>query len=432
MKFYSTKRKVLPVGLKQAVLESLPADNGLYMPEEIRQLPADFFSKSLNWTFPEMAFEFARTLMNGTIPDEVLKDIVYKTLSFDAPLKKISKQLYCLELFHGPSLAFKDFGARFMSRLMSYLTRDDDRLLDILVATSGDTGGAVALGFLGTPGIRVTILYPKGKVSPLQEKQLTTLGQNITALEVDGSFDDCQRLVKTAFLDQELNKNYQLSSANSINIARLIPQCFYYLRAWQQLEDKEAPIAMVVPSGNFGNITAGLIAHKMGLPIDRFVAANNANRVFHDFLQTGNYQPMPSVSTVSNAMDVGAPSNFERLNELFAGDLDAIRKMMSSYTYSDQETKTGIRNLWQDHSYQVCPHTAVAYLAAREFRNAHPHHSIIFQATAHPAKFLEVVEAECGGKVEIPASLAVLQDHPKNAIPLSADYAEFEAFLQSR
>lgn len=432
MKFYSTKHQVEPVELKQAVLESLPADNGLYMPEEITPLPKDFFEQAQTMSFGEMAFEFAKVLLQDSVPEDVLEGIVKEAVNFDAPLISLNDRLHCLELWHGPSLAFKDFGARFMARLMSHLAKGDNDMLDILVATSGDTGGAVALGFYDTPGIRVTILYPSGKVSKLQEKQLTTLGKNITALEVKGSFDDCQRLVKTAFLDGNLGQQFKLSSANSINIARLVPQCFYYLHAWMQLKDKERPAVMCVPSGNFGNITAGLIARKMGLPFHSFIAANNENRVFCDYLETGKYDPGATVATLSNAMDVGAPSNFQRLLDLYGSDREQIAKDVRAYSYSDEETREALKKMATDFDYIACPHTAVGFLAAEAYLTEHQDHQVVFQSTAHPSKFLDTVESVTGRKVDLPSALARLQDLPKNAIPVSADYAEFKAFLLSR
>lgn len=432
MNFYSTKHEVEPVSLRKAVLESLPSDNGLYMPEQITPLPKDFFEQAAGLSFAELSYEFASVLMQDLVPKEVLKNIVHETVNFDAPLVSFSDQLHCLELWHGPSLAFKDFGARFMARLMSYLTADDSTELDILVATSGDTGGAVALGFYDTPGIKVTILYPSGKVSMLQEKQLTTLGKNITALEVDGSFDDCQRLVKTAFLDEDMRKKFRLSSANSINIARLIPQCFYYLEAYMQLKDKSRPAVMCVPSGNFGNLTAGLIASRMGLPFHSFIAANNDNRVFCDYLATGKYNPGATIATLSNAMDVGAPSNFQRILDLYENDREKLAKDVRAYSYDDAKTEEAVKEMSEQFNYLACPHTGVAYLAAQAYLKEHPDHQVVFQSTAHPSKFIDTVERVTGREVELPEALLELKDRPKNAIPMSADYAEFRAFLLSR
>lgn len=433
MLFYSTNHTAPKVPLKNAVLQSLPPDNGLYMPEVLSKLPDSFFENFYDYSFPEMCFQFAKTLLNGTVSDEALRNIVEEAVNFEAPLIELNENLSVLELFHGPSLAFKDFGARFMSRLMSHLAADDGKeMLDILVATSGDTGGAVALGFYKTERIRVTILYPSGKVSDLQEKQLTTLGHNIRAIEVQGSFDDCQAMVKEAFLDKELNEKLQLSSANSINIARLIPQCFYYLGALQQVKDRTKPVAMCVPSGNFGNITAGIIAKKMGMKLERFVAANNANKVFKDYLESGNYEAKPSVATWSNAMDVGNPSNFKRLMDLFENDVEKVRETMSAYAYNDEETLAGLKEMYDEYDYIACPHTAVGYLGIKEFLAENPDYQGIVQATAHPSKFIDIVEKTLETKVPIPEALAVLMDREKEATLMPVDYAAFKKYLIDR
>lgn len=432
MKFYSTKRAVAPVELKQAVLNSLPADRGLYMPEDIQSLSTAFWLEFNDMPFDELSFKFAQCLLKDTVPEDELRKIVYQAINFDAPLIELSENLFCLELFHGPSLAFKDFGARFMARLMSYLVKDSKKNLDILVATSGDTGGAVALGFYNTPNINVTILYPSGKVSPLQEKQLTTLGHNIKAIEVDGTFDDCQRMVKSAFLDKELTQKFELSSANSINIARLIPQAFYYMRAFQQLKKQSKHTSMCVPSGNFGNITAGLIAKNMGLPIKQFIAANNDNNVFEEYLKTGEYNPRPSVPTYSNAMDVGDPSNFQRIMDLYYNQHKNLKQHITSYSYNNEQTVEAIKEVYQKYQYIVCPHTAVAYLGAKEFLEANPYHQVIFQATAHPAKFLDVVEDAIQEEVPIPERLAAIKDEKKVAIPMSTKFEDFKDYLLKR
>ncbi len=432
MKFYSTKRQAPEVNLKEAVLKSLPADKGLYMPEQIAQMPSSYWEQIGDMTFQEAAYQLVKSLLKDCIPDDKLQQIVYDTLNFEAPLKQLEDNLYCLELFHGPSLAFKDFGARFMARLMSYLVGNQEQTLDILVATSGDTGGAVALGFYNTPNINVTILYPSGKVSMLQEKQLTTLGGNIQALEVNGTFDDCQSLVKQAFLDQDLNDKLLLSSANSINIARLVPQSFYYLRAYQQIKDKSQAIAMCVPSGNFGNITAGIIAKKMGLPIPQFIAANNKNEVFKKYWETGKYEPHPSYQTVSNAMDVGNPSNFQRLMDIYQNDLDAVKKDIWACSFTDEQTIEAIGEIYQKYQYLVCPHTAVAYLGAKAFEKEHSKHQIIFQATAHPSKFIDIVEETTKTKVELPEQLNELIDRKKEAIQLDVDFDKFKNYLLSK
>ncbi|MCL4149744.1 UNVERIFIED_CONTAM: hypothetical protein GTU68_002795 [Idotea baltica] len=429
MGFYSTKRIVAEADLATAVLRSLPADNGLYMPTKIKAFPNGFLTLIEERSFQEIALTTAKGILSEQIDNESLKLITDHTVNFDAPVVNLNEQFSVLELFHGPSLAFKDFGARFMAQIMGYLLKGQSKTLHILVATSGDTGGAVAMGFLGTPGIQVTILYPSGKVSALQEKQLTTLGQNINAIEIKGSFDDCQALVKQAFLDKSLNEKLELSSANSINIARLIPQSFYYVNAYKQLKTLNRPIAMCVPSGNFGNITAGLLAKKMGLPIDKFIAANNANNVFTRYLNEGNYRPEQTISTISNAMDVGQPSNFQRLSDLFDNDLEAIKATMSSYSFSDEATKAGIKELYEQFNYIACPHTAVAYLGAKKFAEKNREHHIVFQATAHPAKFLDVVEPIIKNKVPIPDALAQLMENKKDAFLMKADYEQFKDYL---
>lgn len=429
MLFYSTNHNAPDVSLKNAVLNSLPPDNGLYMPQVLSKLPDTFFNDFYDYSFPEMCFHFAKTLMNGTIEDDALKGIIDDAINFEAPLVELEEGLSVLELFHGPSLAFKDFGARFMSRLMSHLVAGDDNNLDILVATSGDTGGAVALGFYKTKRIRVTILYPSGKVSKLQEKQLTTLGHNIRAIEVQGTFDDCQALVKQAFLDKDLNQQLMLSSANSINIARLIPQCFYYLRSLQLVKDRNRPVAMCVPSGNFGNITAGIIAKKMGMKMHRFVAANNANNVFTQYLNSGSYDPQTTIPTWSNAMDVGNPSNFKRLMDIFDNDVNKVKKEMSAYAFDDEATLIALKEMYDKYEYIACPHTAVGYLGIKQFLKENPEYQGIFQATAHPSKFIDIVEETLETKVPIPEALAVLKDREKQATLIAVDYDSFKEYL---
>lgn len=431
MKFYSTKRQVEEVALKEAVITGLPADNGLFMPEQIGKLDQDFIEGIADLDFEELAFRVADRLLEGTIPSLDLRNIVFDAINFKAPLVELEKDLYCLELFHGPSLAFKDFGARFMARIMSYFVREEKEKLTILVATSGDTGGAVARGFYETD-IDVVILYPSGKISDLQEKQLTTLGKNITALEIEGTFDDCQKLVKSAFLDEALRKQMKISSANSINIARLIPQSFYYFRAIAQLVDRSKPVCCTVPSGNFGNLTAGLIAKEMGLPIEHFVAAVNANDVFPQYLETNIYESKASVPTLSNAMDVGAPSNLQRIQDLYGTDSAGIKKNISSWSYDDSQTKAGIRELYDKYKYVACPHTAVAYLGMKKYLQENPDHQGVFLSTAHPAKFIDIVEETLGQKVELPKALAELVDLKKESILMSTDYAPFREYLLSR
>ena len=363
MRLYSTKNPTSFVSLKEAVFKGLPEDNGLFMPEFIPQLSNDFIKNLKNHSFQSIAFEVAKTLIGDTIPEKDLKNIVESAIDFPAPVVKLEDDTYILELFHGPSLAFKDFGARFMAQLMSYFNQGDNKELVILVATSGDTGGAVAAGFYKALGIKVVILYPSGKVSMLQEKQLTTLGENITALEVEGTFDDCQALVKKAFLDSELTHKIRLSSANSINIARLIPQSFYYFEAYKQLDTKGKPVIFSIPSGNFGNLTAGLFAKKMGLPIHQFLAATNANDVVPQYLASGSYKPIPSVRTLSNAMDVGNPSNFARMLNLYSSTWNNMIEDIKGYSYNDEQTKAAVKEVFSKYNYIIDPHGAVGYLA---------------------------------------------------------------------
>ncbi len=430
MQYYSTNDRSLRVDLKEAILRSLPADNGLYMPVELPSLPDSFWDSYRNLSFQEIGFQVAKAFFGEDVPDEALRKMVDGTLEFDAPLVKIAKQDHILELFHGPTLAFKDFGARFMARLMAWLTRDEDQMLTVLVATSGDTGGAVASAFHHVPGTRVVILYPKGKVSGLQEKQLTTLGGNITALEVDGSFDDCQTLVKSAFLDRELSEQLNLTSANSINLSRLVPQSFYYIHAARQLDQGVLP-TFVVPSGNFGNLTAGLLAMKLGLPVEQFVAATNINDVVPSYLESGEYKPRPSVATISNAMDVGAPSNFVRLKELFDDCFEEFRDHISGLAFDDEQTRVAIREVKETTGYIIDPHGAVGWLAAWAWRQANPDATTITLETAHPAKFLDVMDEQLGkGVVEIPERLAVLADKEKFASPLGTETASFHQWLR--
>ncbi|MDX1681220.1 MAG: threonine synthase [Akkermansiaceae bacterium] len=430
MHYYSTNDRSLRVELKEAILRSLPADNGLYMPVELPQVPEDFWDRYRDLSFQEIGLTVAQAFFGDDVPEDALQDIVNGTLEFDAPVVELSSQDRILELFHGPTLAFKDFGARFMARLMAWLTRDEDQMLTVLVATSGDTGGAVASAFHNVPGTRVVILYPKGKVSGLQEKQLTALGGNITALEVDGSFDDCQTLVKSAFLDRELSEQLNLTSANSINLSRLVPQSFYYIHAARQLPTDTLP-TFVVPSGNFGNLTAGLLAMKLGLPVEQFVAATNVNDVVPNYLASGKYQPRPSVATISNAMDVGAPSNFVRLQELFGGSLGEIQDKVSGFAFDDEETRAAIREVKETYGYDIDPHGAVGWLAAKAWRLANPEATTITLETAHPAKFLDVMDEELGkGVVEIPERLAVLADKEKVATPLGSETGAFHQWLR--
>lgn len=432
MNYYSTKHQTPAVSLKEAVIQGLPSDNGLFMPEHIKSLPKSFFNNISELSFADMAFEVANTLIGEDIDTHKLREIIDKTITFEAELKSLDPQSHVLELFHGPTFAFKDFGARFMANTMSYFVENSGKQLHILVATSGDTGSAVANGFLGVPNISVTVLYPKGKVSLIQEKQFTTLGQNITALEIDGTFDDCQSLVKQAFMDSDIQKTFFVSSANSINIARLIPQSFYYFRAYAQLKNKDLPLFFVIPSGNFGNLTAGIFAKKMGLPISKFIAATNLNKIIPDFLKTGNFEPKPSVQTISNAMDVGNPSNFARIADLYANDLAAIQTDMKGYFYDDQQTQNAMIDCKKRYDYILDPHGAIGYLAWKDFEKefAKPANGIILE-TAHPAKFLEVVEQTLNEKVEIPARLLEFMEKPTKKIPLSKEFAVFKDFLMS-
>lgn len=429
MQLYSTNNPSLRTNLQEGIFQGLPSDNGLYMPVHIPKMPSDFITHLHEYSFTEIAFNIAKHLIGDEIPDNALHTIINTAIDFPAPVVMLDESTGILELFHGPSLAFKDFGARFMAQTMSYFNHASEKELTILVATSGDTGGAVAAGFYKTPGVRVVILYPSGKVSPLQEKQLTALGNNITALEVVGTFDDCQALVKQAFLDSDLRKSLRLSSANSINISRLIPQIFYYWEAYKQVFKKGKEVVFVVPSGNFGNLTAGLLAQKMGLPVQHFVAATNANDVVPEYLASGTYQSRPSVRTLSNAMDVGNPSNFARMLDLFGSTWNIMKNRISGYAFSDEETQAAMRLIHRKYGYVIDPHGAVGFLAWKAYQKKHPDTLGIVLETAHPAKFLEEVETILGQNIEIPAALAALSDKEKSAIPMQADYPEFKTWL---
>lgn len=431
MQFYSTSNKNLRVPFQEAVFNSLPADRGLYMPEIVPTLDTYFIQNLHRHSLQEIAYTVAKALIGDDIPDADLRRIVDEAIDFDAPVSPLDSGLAVLELFHGPSLAFKDFGARFMSRVMAFFATEDNRILDVLVATSGDTGGAVALGFLGVPGTRVTILYPKGKVSPVQELQLTTNGQNIRAIEVGGTFDDCQSLVKEAFNDSDLQSAFRLTSANSINIARLIPQTFYYFHAYAQLLAQGInEVVFSVPSGNFGNIGAGLLAFKMGLPVQHFVAATNANDTVTRFLENGQYEPRPSVQTLSNAMDVGNPSNWVRIMDLFGNDLAALKQIVSSFTFTDEDTREAIQVLYDRYGYIACPHTAIAWLAAEAYRKQHSgNFATVFLSTAHPCKFPEVFPSEIAAQIAIPSQVDVLQGREKEVVELGTDYEGFKNYL---
>ncbi len=430
MKYYSTHNRALTASLKDAVLQGLAPDNGLYMPERIPVLPPEFFERIHEMDFQPIALSVARAFTEGDVPEEELKRIIAHTLTFDAPLVSIEDGISALELFHGPTMAFKDFGARFMSQLLRYFAAQVDREIVILVATSGDTGSAVANGFLGVDGIRVIVLYPSGKVSEVQEKQFTTLGHNITALEVSGTFDDCQRLVKTAFADADLRDRYFLTSANSINIARLIPQSFYYFYAYARRLHREKPVVFSVPSGNFGNLTAGLFAKRIGLPVARFVAATNINDVVPEYLREGILTTRPSVHTVSNAMDVGSPSNFARMMDLYDNDIEAVRCDIAGYAFTDRETKAAIARVSREAGYVLDPHGAVGYLGLKKFlTDSKLDVNGIFLETAHPAKFREVVEEALGSSVSLPDTLARFAKGTKRTVPTSADYQDFKKLL---
>lgn len=428
MKYYSTSNVNHVVSLKEAVINGLAPDNGLYMPERIPVFPSDYFHSLPEKSFAEIALDVAQVFLGDDIPPEKLKSIVEHTISFDAPLVEVEKNIFALELFHGPTLAFKDFGARFMSQVLGYFAEQQKREIVILVATSGDTGSAVANGFLGVPGTRVVVLYPSGKVSEIQEKQFTTLGQNITALEVDGTFDDCQRLVKEAFLDPELKERFLLTSANSINIARLIPQTFYYFYAWSRMKNREE-VVFAVPSGNFGNLTAGLIAMKMGLPIQHFIAATNINDVVPNYLRTGNFLPRPSCATISNAMDVGNPSNFARMLNLFQHTHTAMTQLIAGYSFTDDETRAAMKKIFRESNYRLDPHGAVGYLGLKKYQTQHPKCSGIFFETAHPAKFKEVVEQTLEQAIEIPTSLKRFLSKEKVAVKTPSDFLGFKKIL---
>lgn len=430
MLFYSTHGKSTKVSLEEAVMRGLAEDGGLYMPECFPMLPESFFHKISNLPFLEIAFEVSKVLLQGSLPLHELKAILEKALTFDAPLVEISPKIYTLELFHGPTLSFKDFGARFMAQLMGYFVKQKNQKLNILVATSGDTGSAIAQAFLHVPGIHVWILYPKGKVSHSQEKQLTTIRHNITALEVDGVFDDCQSLVKKAFSDNSLRKKLALTSANSINIARLIPQSFYYFYAFAQLKDSHHPLVISVPCGNFGNLTAGLFAKKMGLPVSRFIAATNVNDVVPRYLQTGIFEPMPSKKTLSNAMDVGNPSNFARMLDLYQHEWDKMRQDIFGASFTDSQTESIMRKVFSETGYLLDPHGAVGYLGLLRFWDEHPEKGNgIFLETAHPAKFADDVERITAQKVTIPDRLKAVLSKEKHSIQLRAKYEDLKELL---
>lgn len=437
MNYYSTNGNASIASLEKAVVKGLAEDKGLYMPERIKPLPQSFFDNIQNLSFQEIAYTVADAFFGEDVDAESLKAIVYDTLQFDCPCVKVTDSIYSLELFHGPTLAFKDVGARFMARLLQYflkkgkMSEGQQGSVNVLVATSGDTGSAVANGFLGVDGIHVYVLYPKGKVSPIQECQFTTLGQNITALEVDGVFDDCQALVKSAFMDEELNTHMKLTSANSINVARFLPQAFYYFYAYAQM--KKAGLAdelvVCVPSGNFGNICSALFGKRMGLPIKRFIAANNANDIFFNYLQTGKYEPKASVQTIANAMDVGDPSNFARIYDLYKKDHAAICADISGATYTDEQIAEAMKDAKAETGYVCDPHGACGYQALKE--GLLPGETGVFLETAHPAKFKDTVDGILQSDIEIPAKLRAFMQGTKQSIPMTKDFASFKAYLLS-
>ena len=432
MKYYSTNNKSTQATLQEAVVKGLASDRGLYMPEVIKSLPDSFFEEMKDLSFQEVAYVVADAFFGEDVEADDLKKIVYETLNFDVPLVHVNDNIYSLELFHGPTLAFKDVGARFMSRLLGYfIKKEGQKDVNVLVATSGDTGSAVANGFLGVDGIHVYVLYPKGKVSPIQECQFTTLGQNITALEIDGVFDDCQALVKSAFMDEELNKKMYLTSANSINVARFLPQAFYYFYAVAQLHKlgKKDNIVICVPSGNFGNITAGLFGKRMGMPVKRFIAANNRNDVFFQYLNSGVYTPKASVQTIANAMDVGDPSNFARVLDLYGHSHEAIKNDISGCTYTDEQISETLLDCYRKHGYLLDPHGAVGYRALSEYLESDE--VGVFLETAHPAKFKDTVDRILGEEVSIPEKLQAFMKGTKQSINLPKDFASFKAFLMN-
>ncbi|WP_111670793.1 threonine synthase [Algoriphagus litoralis] len=429
MQYFSTNNPNHKVSLAEAVIKGLAPDNGLYMPERIPVLPEELVQTLPEMSFQEIGYAVISALFSEDLSESQIKELVDHTLTFDAPLVQVEDEVYSLELFHGPTLAFKDFGARFCSKLMSMLVEKSSKTLRVLVATSGDTGSAVANGFLGVDGVEVIILFPKGKVSPLQEKQFTTLGQNITALEVDGVFDDCQTLVKQAFLDRDLNEKLLLTSANSINIARWIPQCLYYFYAFSRLPKDGKKVVFAVPSGNFGNLGAGILAERMGLPIDQFVAATNVNKVVPDYLNGAAFQAQPSIPTVSNSMDVGNPSNFPRLISLFDGDENLFKEKVKGYFYNDGDTVQVIQ-LVQDKGYTLDPHGAVGYLGLKDFLAENSDYVGVFLETAHPGKFRDVVEEALGEKLVLPERLAAFLEGEKKVIPMEKTFGEFKGFLE--
>ncbi|WP_396590216.1 threonine synthase [Allomuricauda sp. R78024] len=429
MKFYSLNNSSIQASFKEAVIAGIAPDKGLYFPEEIQSLSSDFFKNIDSYSNHQIAFKAIHQFVSADLPDEILEEIIKNVLDFDFPVVEIEENVATLELFHGPTMAFKDVGARFMANCLGYFSKDKTSQVTVLVATSGDTGGAVANGFLGVKGVNVVILYPSGKVSDIQEKQLTTLGQNIVAMEVSGTFDDCQRMVKTAFLDTEITSQKKLTSANSINIARWLPQLFYFLFAYKQAKSKNKEIVFSVPSGNFGNICAGIVAQKLGMPVKHFIASTNANDVVPSFMQNGVYEPMPSVATISNAMDVGDPSNFVRIRHLYQNDFSKLQENLSSYSFLDEATKSAMQKIYSESGYVADPHGAVGYLGLKEYQKSNPNVYGIFLETAHPVKFLDVVEDTLGLSPEIPPQIQKVMGKEKKSIKISS-YEELKSYLK--
>jgi threonine synthase len=432
MRYFSTNNHSPKVNFKEATVKGQAPDKGLYFPEVIPILPKEFISNINSYAKEDIALHVIQPYITDEIPKQELERIVTETINFDFPLINVEKSIYSLELYHGPTLAFKDVGARFMSRCLGYFVQNNDKKITVLVATSGDTGGAVANGFYDVDGVDVVILYPSGKVSSVQEMQLTTPGKNITALEIDGSFDDCQNLVKQAFADEELGKQIFLTSANSINIARWLPQQFYYFFAYQQWPDKKNAPVISVPSGNFGNICAGLLAHRSGLPVSHFIAACNANDVVTDYLKTGNYHPAKPIATISNAMDVGNPSNFVRVLELFDKEFQPLKKLMSSYSFSDEETRIILKDVYEKQNYLLDPHGAIGYGALKKYLELNPELGGIFLETAHPVKFYDVVEPVIETKVAMPSAISEILHLKKHSIKMPAAYTIFMEYLLAR
>ncbi|AEH02456.1 threonine synthase [Lacinutrix sp. 5H-3-7-4] len=431
MKYYSLNHKAENTSFKNAVVKGLAPDKGLYFPENITPLPKSFFDNIQNLSNTEIAFQAIKQFVTPDIPEQVLKTIIEETLSFNFPIVNLSEHISTLELFHGPTMAFKDVGARFMARCLGYFNKENSNEVTVLVATSGDTGGAVANGFLGVKGVNVVILYPSGKVSDIQEKQLTTLGNNITALEVDGVFDDCQDMVKRAFLDEDLTSKMQLTSANSINVARWLPQLFYFMFAYKQLHKKHENIVFSVPSGNFGNVCAGMMAQQLGLPIKHFIASNNENNVVTNYLHTKEYKPKPSVQTISNAMDVGNPSNFIRIKEIYKNNFDSLKTNLSSYSFNDIETKKALKEIFDNYNYVADPHGAVGYLGCKAYLKDNKNSHCVFLETAHPTKFLDVVEEVIKEKQLLPKQIQAVIDKEKVSTQIST-YNELKQFLLNK